>query len=92
MRSPVPVPAAVVGLLLSVAVSRAPLLAQSHAAASPAGKADHATPHWTYVGSEGPHAWGRIDPSWRACAVGREQSPIDLGGAIASKRANSPWM
>ncbi len=70
----------------------APLAAQFHA---PSGAASHGTPsaaaahapHWTYEGAEGPQAWGRIDPAWRTCSVGHEQSPIDLGGAVAPHAA-----
>ena len=34
---------------------------------------------FTYFGSEGPALWGRLDPAWKACGQGREQSPIDFG-------------
>lgn len=45
-------------------------------------------PHWTFAeGPEGPARWGELDPSFKVCAVGTEQSPIDLKGAI---RANLP--
>lgn len=73
----------------------APLAAQAHAAASavanagavkPAPAAAHVA-HWSYEGAEGPQAWGRIDAAWRTCSVGHEQSPIDLGGAVAAHSA-----
>lgn len=37
-------------------------------------------PCWSYCGSEGPDQWGHLHPDWKACAEGREQSPIALSG------------
>ncbi len=37
-------------------------------------------PHWSYDCPDGPNAWGSLDPSYRACTVGAQQSPIDLAG------------
>jgi len=39
---------------------------------------DTPPPHWMYEGEEGPDHWGEIDPLFEACALGVEQSPIDL--------------
>jgi carbonic anhydrase len=36
---------------------------------------------WTYQGKTGALVWGKIDPSYEACAKGHEQSPIDIRGA-----------
>lgn len=67
--------------------SHAPAAAAApHAATSSAPPTAHAL-HWTYEGAEGPQAWGRIDPLWRTCSVGHEQSPIDLGGAVIAHSA-----
>lgn len=38
--------------------------------------------HWGYEGAEGPSHWGELDPNWHTCREGRNQSPIDLEGAI----------
>ncbi|QGM46286.1 carbonic anhydrase [Methylocystis heyeri] len=38
-------------------------------------------PHWEY---ETPGAWGELDPAYKVCAVGQEQSPIDLKDAISA--------
>lgn len=38
-------------------------------------------PAWSYEGANGPPAWAALDPAYRACASGREQSPIDLSEA-----------
>lgn len=35
-------------------------------------------PHWSYDGKNGPPTWGTLDPKWRACMVGKAQSPIDI--------------
>src|SRR5437868_14252538 len=37
---------------------------------------------WDYEGLGGPDKWGELDPAFKACAVGAEQSPIDLAGAL----------
>jgi len=43
--------------------------------------AAQSTAHWDYRGKYGPLAWGKLDPSYRACSQGHEQSPIDIHGA-----------
>ena len=35
-------------------------------------------PHWTYEGKEGPENWGKLTPEFATCAVGRNQSPINI--------------
>jgi carbonic anhydrase len=39
------------------------------------------TAHWDYYGKTGPLGWGKLDPAYRACSEGKEQSPIDIRGA-----------
>ncbi len=75
-------------LLAVVILALSPRIApaQSHAAVASAPAASHAT-HWTYDGDEGPRAWGRLDAAWKVCTTGHEQSPIDLGGKVASHKA-----
>jgi carbonic anhydrase len=41
-------------------------------------RAEGASPHWTYEGHGGAGDWGALDQRFKACAVGAEQSPIDL--------------
>jgi carbonic anhydrase len=43
------------------------------------------TAHWSYEGKTGPLAWGKLDPAYKACSQGHEQSPIDLRGARLNK-------
>lgn len=81
-------------VLAVAALAASTLQAQSHGAATGAGAKDHGAtptavhgPHWSYEGAEGPLAWGRLDPAWRVCATGHEQSPIDLGGAVRAHTA-----
>lgn len=50
------------------------------AAAAPASARPPAAAAWGYGPDDGPAVWGRLDAAFRACAVGREQSPIDLTG------------
>lgn len=79
----------VLSLLAPALLAGGSVAAQSHGpTAKPASnvKGAPAGPHWAYEGAEGPHAWGRIDAAWRACSVGREQSPIDLGGTVMARQ------
>ena len=43
------------------------------------------TAHWEYEGKAGPINWGKLDPEYRACSAGHEQSPIDIRGAKLNK-------
>ncbi len=69
----VPVLATFAFALVSVAV--APGVAQS---GSP-------TANWSYLGKTGELNWGKLAPSYRVCAKGQEQSPIDIRGAHLNK-------
>lgn len=40
---------------------------------------------WSYQGNTGPMNWGKLDPAYRACRDGHEQSPIDIRGAHLNK-------
>lgn len=40
--------------------------------------AAQSTAHWDYEGRHGALVWGKLDPAYRACSQGREQSPIDI--------------
>jgi carbonic anhydrase len=40
---------------------------------------------WSYVGKNGPVNWAKLDPAFRACSSGHEQSPIDIRGAHLNK-------
>ncbi|MGA9667855.1 MAG: carbonic anhydrase family protein [Terracidiphilus sp.] len=40
---------------------------------------------WDYEGKRGALAWGKLDPAYRACSQGHEQSPIDIRGAHLNK-------
>ena len=41
--------------------------------------------HWDYYGKTGPLGWGHLDPAYRLCSQGKEQSPIDIRGAHLNK-------
>jgi carbonic anhydrase len=41
--------------------------------------------HFGYSGETGPQHWGALSPEWRACAAGKNQSPIDLSGFVKAK-------
>lgn len=38
--------------------------------------------HWDYEGDGGPLRWGRINPAWSQCEIGKRQSPIDIRDGI----------
>ena len=38
--------------------------------------------HWTYEGEEGPEHWGEIKPEFKSCAIGIQQSPINLAKPV----------
>lgn len=39
-------------------------------------------PHWSWTGADGPEHWGTLDPSYKTCGAGTQQSPVDLRDAI----------
>lgn len=41
--------------------------------------------HWSYEGGSGPAKWGDLDAANKACAVGAQQSPIDIDHPIRSQ-------
>ena len=41
--------------------------------------------HWSYEGAEGPAKWGELDPANKACSVGVQQSPINIGETIKAQ-------
>jgi carbonic anhydrase len=38
--------------------------------------------HWSYSGEDGPQQWGDLAADYLMCSMGRNQSPIDLYGAV----------
>lgn len=45
-------------------------------------RAETAHPHWTYEGHGGPTDWGALSADFQACALGSQQSPVNLEGAV----------
>lgn len=43
--------------------------------------------HWGYTGHEGPEHWGELDEKFQMCAIGLNQSPIDITSSV---HANLP--
>ncbi len=43
------------------------------------------TTAWDYQGKRGTLTWGKLDPAYKACSDGHEQSPIDIRGAHLNK-------
>ena len=41
--------------------------------------------HWGYEGAASPEHWGTMDSAFRACAVGNQQSPVNLTGGVAAE-------
>lgn len=40
---------------------------------------------WEYSGNRGALNWGKLDPAYKTCSQGNEQSPIDIRGAHLNK-------
>jgi carbonic anhydrase len=40
---------------------------------------------WDYEGKRGTLVWGKLDPAYKACSQGHEQSPVDIRGAHLNK-------
>jgi carbonic anhydrase len=38
--------------------------------------------HWSYEGPTGPSHWGDLDPAFRECSIGCNQTPISIGRAV----------
>jgi carbonic anhydrase len=43
------------------------------------------TAPWDYEGKRGALNWGKLDPEYKTCSKGREQSPLDIHGAHLNK-------
>jgi len=41
--------------------------------------------HWSYEGAEGPTHWGALDAASKVCAVGSQQSPIDITSSVRAE-------
>ena len=41
--------------------------------------------HWSYEGSGAPAKWGDLDAANKACVIGLQQSPVDIGPTIRSQ-------
>jgi carbonic anhydrase len=69
---------AITGALCPVctALGVGPALAQNAA---------HGGAHWGYEGAGGPENWGQLSPEFRVCALGFEQTPIDITAGIRSQ-------
>ncbi len=40
---------------------------------------------WSYTGDTAPQYWGKLDPTYQTCGVGKEQSPINIQQAVPTK-------
>ncbi len=43
--------------------------------------------NWSYAGDTGPDHWGALSADYAACALGEQQSPIDLSAAVPGEIA-----
>jgi carbonic anhydrase len=64
---------------------RIPLVAALFLCATTLAAAQTTTP-WDYEGKRGALAWGKLDPAWKVCAQGHEQSPVDIRDAHLNKK------
>ncbi len=45
----------------------------------------HEEAHWSYEGATGPDRWGDLDAADKVCAIGSQQSPIDIDSSIPAE-------
>ena len=45
--------------------------------------------HWGYEGDAGPSKWGMLDSSFRTCATGRDQTPVDIRSADVTGQSDA---
>jgi carbonic anhydrase len=69
------------GCTCCLAAARGWAAESEHAAA--AGSA----PHWGYEGDAGPEHWAELQPAFKVCQLGLEQTPIDLTGGTTGDAA-----
>lgn len=50
-----------------------------------AGAAHAADVHWGYSEANGPERWAALSPEFKTCAIGTQQAPIDLKGAVKAQ-------
>jgi carbonic anhydrase len=72
-------------LAAAAALSVASIATVQTSAQTSAPSQEPSGPKWDYVGKYGPLNWGKLDPSYKACSAGKEQSPIDIRGAHLNK-------
>lgn len=65
-----------------IALSGAP--ASSEAVESKSASAPAHPGHWSYGGADGPEHWGELAPENRPCAIGGQQSPVDLTSTLSA--------
>ena len=41
--------------------------------------------HWSYEGETAPENWGKLDPNFSMCGIGKNQSPINLDRMVAAQ-------
>ena len=66
-------------------MKRTILLAAFAAAASATAVPALAQHHWGYEGEAGPENWSKLDPKFVMCALGKNQSPVNIDASIEAK-------
>jgi carbonic anhydrase len=46
-------------------------------------------PHWSYEGHGGAAHWAELDPAFKTCATGREQSPVNIETRLVTPTADA---
>ncbi|EKY4302359.1 TPA: carbonic anhydrase [Salmonella enterica] len=62
------------------------MLALMLAASFSVGAAEHSL-HWGYEGQEDPGHWGKLSPDFALCETGKNQSPVNIQGALKTHRS-----
>ena len=74
------------GCAYCLAAGRASAAEPAHGSAA-SGSAAHAAPHWSYEGKGRPEHWGELQPNFKVCQLGMEQTPIDLANGMKGAAA-----
>ncbi|MDE2428855.1 MAG: carbonic anhydrase family protein [Burkholderiales bacterium] len=68
--------------LFSLSLLAVLLSSSAFASDMPAANANSHRPHWSYKGDGKPKNWAALESDFATCGIGKEQSPIDIRGAV----------
>jgi carbonic anhydrase len=75
------------GYLVSIKMKKNLLSAALLIASFSTFSTEQPNPHWGYQGQESPEHWGELSPDFSLCHTGKNQSPINIHGALATQHS-----